>query len=132
MATAAQKQYVANFAVGAKLLASFKTTMAQAEKRMKALQKSTEAVTASLKGVGNTLLSLAGIVGGFSLAKMLQGAIEAAEKEEQRLKSIQVLLLKNNAIRAHGGGDMRKALEYSKQQTDLIEANNANLAKEGV
>jgi len=132
MATAAQKQYVANFAVGAKLLASFKTTMAQAEKRMKALEAQTTAVSNALKAVGNTLLSLAGIVGGLSLAKMLKGAVDLATKEEERLKAIQVLLLKNNAIRAHGGGDMRKALAFAKEQTDLIDANNIGLAKEGV
>src|SRR5215831_1928124 len=125
MAAGATRQYTAIFAIGGKVLANFKGAMKTAEQRMQGLRK-------AAAGVGVAIGGLLGLAGTFSLAKIFKGSTEAAEQEEERLRSIQVLLLKNNQIRAAGGGDTKKALEFAGKQRDLIIAHNEELAKQGV
>jgi len=129
---AVHKQYEADFAIGAKLLASFKGTMRAAQARLKQLETASKQVQTAVGGISSAFTNLIGIAGAFSVAAVMKKALDLAIKEEERLKSIQVLLLKNNQIRAMGGGDMKKALAYAKGQAELIENNNIALAKEGV
>jgi hypothetical protein len=136
LAEAAHRQYTAIFAVGGKLLGSFKGTMVAAEARLQRLR--TAAVS-----FGKTMLKIAGAFGGLGavfaglgiskmLSSLFSGATEAAEAFERQTKIIQFTLLRNNKIMAAGHGDMKKSLAFAKAQEELIVKHNEHLAEQGV
>jgi hypothetical protein len=123
------KQYTAIFAIGGKLLGSFRGAMAAAQARLQALGRSARA---SLSGIGSILSKLSIALGAFAgyaagkvISGMFEGAVEQAIQAEERIRSMNYTLLQNNAVRAKG-------LAYSKEQTALIIQNNEALAKTGV
>jgi hypothetical protein len=123
------KQYTAIFAIGGKLLGSFRGAMAAAGARLRALGRTARS---ALSGLGSILSKLsiafsafAGYAAGKVIGSVFQGAVQQAVEMEERVRSMNYTLLQNNAVRKMG-------LAYSKEQTRLIIENNENLAKTGV
>jgi hypothetical protein len=123
------KVYVTTIAIGAKLLSSFNAVMRAAEARLKRLRALAKSVATALKFVTGGLAGLTAAIAAFGVGKIFQemfsGATEEAMKAAQTMKSLQVLLLKNNQIRKGGMGMAQK-------QTEMIYANSAALEETGV
>jgi hypothetical protein len=122
-----QQQYTTIFAVGAKMLASFDSTMAKASARLKSLQRTAEGVGASMKALQNSMrLALAGLASfaaGAVFKKIFTGAFEEAAKAQERVLSL------TNELYIH----MRKqGREAAAQQAEALLAYNKELAKTGV
>jgi hypothetical protein len=132
----AKRQYTAIFAIGGKLLGSFKSVTLLAEARMRRLRT----VAVSFGGALTKLTGVVGLLGAglgaFGIVKVFKSIFEGATEEAANFlkmqKSIQFLLLKNNTIMAAGHGDMQKSLAFAKQQEQLITAHNEALAEQSV
>lgn len=126
---ASQKQYTATFAIGAKLLGSFRGVMAQAQSRLQKLRAvasgAVGGITSVLKRFAGVLSLFAAFAGASVFHSIFEGAQEEAAAAEQRIRKLSVLLLQNNQIRLKGLG-------FAKEQTELIFRANAVLAKQGV
>ncbi|HEY2711082.1 MAG TPA: hypothetical protein VGI60_01100 [Chthoniobacterales bacterium] len=122
---ASAKTYTATFAIGAKMLGSFKGVMAQAQARLHRLN------TAAL-AIGRSVLKLGSIFGGLSalgvgavFSKMFEGTNEAAEALETRTRRLTEALMTHNKIRSLGRA-------IAEQQVQKIYKANEALAQQGV
>jgi hypothetical protein len=124
MAAGAQRQYRADFVIGAKLLGSFRGAMGAAQARMAKLR-------ASMIGLGKTFATsfLGGAFGALAASSVLRnlfsGAAEDAAKMEETTRGIAFALLNNNKIRKAG-------LPLAEKQRDIIVAQSNALSKQGV
>jgi len=123
---AARQQYEAMFVIGAKLAANFRTTMAAAQARLKALEHTVKRFQATLKsfglGLGGLLSIFAGFAAGGLIRKIFEGAAEHAIEANQRTKKLTASLMQFNAIAAKGPA-------FAAQQTKLLKESNEHLAK---
>jgi hypothetical protein len=128
--TGATRQYTAIFAIGGRLLGSFKGAMAFAEARMRRLRALSLSFATGLKKIGAVAVgAFAGAFAGFGLSKifsgMFEGAADQAVEVEQRTRALTFSLLKLNVIRKGG-------LPIAREQAALIEHHNALLSRQGV
>ncbi len=129
-AAAATKQYTAIFAIGGKMLASFKGVMSAANTRLEKLRvsmlafgKSITKVTASLVGLGT---AVAGFGIGAILKSVFSGASEAAKEARQRINATIASMMAFRDIQQKGGYDA------AKKELDIIYKHNEALGKQGV
>lgn len=129
MASGSQRQYNATFAIGAKLLGSFKGVMAQAQSRLQRLNASALKMGSAFKKMALGLTALGGVLAGFGIAKVFSSIFEGSEAEaaeaEQRATRLAILLMQHNQIRLKGLG-------FAQKQTELIFKANEALAHQGV
>jgi hypothetical protein len=126
---AAQKTYTTTFAVGAKLLGSFKGVMAAAHSRMRSLEHAALRVGKAFAKMATVFGGLGAIIGAFGIGKVFseifEGADQAASDFNTRTRKLTMSLLQNQEI-AKGG------MAVAEKQKDLIYEHNEALAKQGV
>jgi hypothetical protein len=129
-AGAATKQYTAIFAIGAKLLGSFRGVMNAASARLAKLHKQTLAF-------GKSILKLTGVIGLFGTAiaglgigevlrSIFRGATDQAKEARQRVNATIAAFMALRDIKAKGGYDQ------GKRELDIIYKQNEMLGKQGV
>lgn len=118
------RQYSAVFAIGAKLLGTFSSSVNQAQARMRSLEKTAQSVASSIKHIWATIgVSLAGYAVGKLFKSAFEGAFEAAADAQQRALSL------TNEFYLH----MKKqGYEAAELQTKRLIEFNQELAKTGV
>ena len=129
MAAGASRQYNATFAIGAKLLGSFRGAMAAAQQRMKSLHAAAGKVASSVKKLAFVFSGLFSLFGAFLAANVFSRIFGSAQDEavdaEQRTRSLLDSLMQMDEIRKKGPAAAQKQLE-------LIYKHNEGLEKEGV
>ena len=129
----ASRQYTATFAIGARLLGSFGGAMAAAKARLRGLAQTSQRMVA---GIGGTLKKLSflftGIFAGlaaFGAAKLFSKVFADANAEIEEsydtTRKLTFALMKNQNI-------SKKGMDYAVKQRDLIFAQNAVMAKQGL
>jgi len=130
VAAAGTRQYTAIFAIGGKMLASFRGVMNAASARLSKLSASAFSFGKSILKLTGLLGGLGAAVAGFGISKVLgslfQGASEQAKEARQRINSTIASFLQLRAIQKGGGFD------YAKAQLDVILKQNEALGKQGV
>lgn len=125
----AKREYTAIFAIGGRLLGSFKGAMAMAQARMRGLQAAAVRMGAGLKRVATGLLALGGVFATFMAAniigKIFSTAVDEAIEAEQRTRDLTASLMGMNQIRKGG-----EAL--ATKQVELIFKANQALQEQGV
>lgn len=128
MASGSQRQYNATFAIGAKLLGSFKGVMAQAQSRLERLNSSALKIGSTFKRMTLGLAALGGLAG-YGISKvfgsLFEGSQEEAAEAEQRMRRLSVTLMQHNQIRLKG-------VAFAQKQAELIFKANEGLAHQGV
>lgn len=129
---ATKQEYQAIFVIAAKLAANFRTTMAAAQSRLKALEHSVKRLQAALKtlagglgGIVGIIATAGGVAGGLLLRKLFEGAADKAIEANQRTKKLTASLMQFNAIAAKGP-------DFAAQQTKLLRQSNELLAKQQI
>jgi hypothetical protein len=129
MAAGAQRQYTAIFAIGAKLLGSFRGVMSTAHARMKSLNDSARKFAGGFIKMAGKLVGVLGIFASFAAGHIFSSIFEDAGKEaaeaDQRSRKLAVLLLSHNTIR-------KKGIGFAQEQTRMIFEANEALAQQGV
>jgi hypothetical protein len=129
MAAGAQRQYTATFAIGAKMLGSFRGVMAQAQSRIRTMErtamKAASSVWGFVKKLGGLLSIFAAYAGARVLSSIFSDAGQEAMEADQRARRLSITLLQHEQIRKRG-------LAYARHQSELIFAQNEALAKQGV
>jgi hypothetical protein len=122
----AKREYTAIFAIGGRLLGSFRGAMAMAQARLRGL-------AAMAKRVGGLFKSMAiGMLAGFGtflaadvLGKIFKGAQQEAIEAEQRTRALSNALMLNTHIAKGGTKEMEK-------QLGLIKLHNEKVEEQGV
>jgi hypothetical protein len=129
MAEGAKRIYTTDFLIGARLLGSFKTTMAAAQSRMKSLNSGLLRIGGGLKKLAIGFTAIGGIIGAFGIGhmfeNMFEGATEAFEQAEQRTLRLTSALRMHDEIRAKG-------IEYAETLSHVILDQNKGLAAQGI
>jgi hypothetical protein len=129
-AAAGTRQYTAIFAIGGKMLASFRGVMNAANARLAKLRAST-------LGFGKSILKLTGVIGllgtaiaglgiGEILGSLFKGATDQAKEARQRVNATIAAFMSLKAIKEKGGYD------EAKREMDIIYKQNELLGKQGV
>jgi hypothetical protein len=113
-----RRQYTAIFTVGAKLLGSFRGTMAAAQARMRALQKTAGGVFSAFKKMALGLGALGGVFAGFLaaniLGKVLGMATDEAIEADQRIRVMTASFVKWGKLTEQvAAGQVKALLEIS-------------------
>jgi hypothetical protein len=130
VAAAGSRQYTAIFAIGGKLLGSFRGAMTQAQARLSALHRSAVAASRSMsrafKGLALAFGGIGTLVGGYAASKIFSkifgGATEAIIEQEQVNRKL-LASLKQNPVIAKKGAD------YAQKQYDLLREQSDELLK---
>jgi predicted RNA binding protein with dsRBD fold (UPF0201 family) len=113
----ARREYQAIFAIGGKLLGSFRSTMVAAQARLKKLQVAAIAVGRAVKTMFLGVAGLAGLGGFLAIAETLKslfaGATDQAIEALHRERELTTALMKNNIIRKQG-------IEFAQRQNAMI------------
>jgi hypothetical protein len=130
VAAAGTRQYTAIFAIGGKMLASFRGVMNAASARLSKLRTSTLAFGKSILKLTGLMGGLGAVVAGFGISKILgglfEGATEQAKEARQRINATIASFLQLRAVQKGGGFD------FAKKQLDIIYEQNEALGKQGV
>jgi len=122
-----QQQYLTIISIGAKLLGTFDSSIAKAQARLKALQRTATEVSERVKALGASMkYMLAGFASfaiGAVFKKIFTGAFEEAAKAQERMLAV------TNEFSIHMLKQGRAAAE---KQTEMLFAYNKELAKTGV
>lgn len=122
-----QQQYTTIIAIGAKLLATFDSTMAKAQARLKGLQKTAETVASKLGFLKTALSAALSSLGAFAVGavfkRIFDKAFEEAAAAQERVLAV------TNEFWIHMQKEGRDA---AMQQTLALFAYNKELAKTGV
>lgn len=123
----AKRQYTAIFAIGAKLLGSFKGAIAAAQSRLKGLEKTALAAGKGILKFGALFSSVfAGIAAlgvGAVFKKLFEGADEAATAFENRTRRLTASLMNQNRIGKEGWA-------FAEAQTAELYKHNEALSKQ--
>lgn len=124
-----KRQYTAVFAIGAKLLGTFRGAMTAAQGRLRGLQAAASRVGGVIRKLTFAFSGLFAVFGGFLAGKIFQQifgtATEEAQQAHQRTRSLLVSLRQMDEIRKRGKGAAEDELKR-------IYAHNAALEKQGV
>ncbi len=122
----ARREYQAIFAIGAKLEATFRSTMTAAQARLRSLEATAKKVNSAFKLVGLGLGTLGGLFASFAAAgiirKLFGGAAEMAIEANQRTRKLTASLMQFTAISAKGP-------DFAAKQVKLLRQSNEELAK---
>jgi SLT domain-containing protein len=125
----AKREYVAIFAIGGKLLGSFKGAMTAANARLAGVRKTATAAMGSIKRLALSFGLLTSAVAAFGISKVLsglfEGAAEQAKEARQRINATIAAFMQLDKVRAKG-------VDYAKAQLDVIYKQNEVLGKQGV
>jgi molecular chaperone GrpE (heat shock protein) len=129
MAAASHKQYTAIFAIGAKMLGSFRGVMSQAQSRLNRLSKTATTSFRSMAkwGAGLTagLLGIAGIAARGLFGRLFEDGTDQLIEANDRAFRLQNTLMGLEQIRKGG-------MPLAKKQQELIMASNDALAQQGI
>jgi hypothetical protein len=130
VAAAGTRQYTAIFAIGGKLLGSFRGAMAQAQARLSALHRSAVSMSRSMgrafKSLAFTLGGIGTLIGGYAVSKIFSKIFGDATKEiikQEQVNRKLLASLKQNPVIAKKGGD------YAQKQFDLLREQSDELLK---
>jgi hypothetical protein len=122
---AAQRQYTATFAIGARLLGSFRGVMSAAQTRLRSLQRTAASISGALKGVAFGLLGIGTLLSGIAIGHLFAQAAEDATKLNQQTRSLTASLMQFTGVRKRGAA-------YADAQVKQMLAMNEHLASQGV
>jgi hypothetical protein len=124
-----KREYTAIFAIGAKLMGSFRGVFAQAQSRMKSLQATASRVSASVKSMTSVFAGLFAGLAAFGAAEIFKriftNASEEATAAAQRTRRMTTSLLQLTDIAKKGRG-------YAEDQVRQLREHNDLLAKQQV
>jgi hypothetical protein len=139
-----RRQYITVFAIGGKILSSFKGTMTAARAGMRGLQVRMKAMQASMATAGKSMIGtvtkltaafgglatlLGGLLVGNILSKIFSGAADEAALAEKRTRDLTASLQINAKIH----GQAAKFTEaFTKKQIELIYEHNKAIESQGV
>ena len=121
----AKKQYLAEFLVGAKLAASFRSTMAAANASLNRLKASAASAAAGIRKLAGAFSFLGGIfatyLAGNVIRKVFEGATEAAYAAEQRTRILTLEFGKNAYFIGKGANAVADQVERLKQFNEALD-----------
>jgi SLT domain-containing protein len=110
----ARREYTAVFAIGAKLLGSFKGAMLAAQSRLKAVEQTAAAAGKSILKFGSMFSTLFAGLAAFGLGaifkKIFEGADQAAEDAENSTRRLTASLMQQKNMRSQGLAAVQKEI----------------------